>query len=618
MCGIVGFVSSVRRDGPAMVRALHHRGPDSSGVHESETHGKQVFLGHTRLSIIDLSEAGSQPMFNQDGRIAIVFNGEIYNFRELRSRYLRDRSFRSATDTEVLLGLYELLGLKCLDLLIGDFAIAILDGRRRKLVLVRDRIGVKPLYIWRRAGDLVFGSEIKSLLAGGVEPVLAQENLQSYFVFKYVPGTATLFRGVERLPPGCYLEYDLQTAAVEVVRYWQPDTATDGQLSYDDAQLRLRGALEDATRLRLVADVSVGNFLSGGLDSSIVASIVRDQPQISHYCAQQSAADVAQEGTTSDYAYASRLADEWQLKFKAIDIGAANTTLDQIGTTTFYGDDLIADSAQIPTYLITKGAAGSSRVFLSGMGADELLLGYSGHILALLDSYLGVIPGNSVIRSFLAGLAQGRGRFKNARRYLYRLGKYRAYTYRSGIYSLVGDYENSMALVEGDRERIEEILGSYFPRGGDPFEGFKAFEFDNFLQKNLAYTDRMSMANSVEVRVPFLDHRVVNLAYSLPRSYKLGPFGKGKRVLKAAYRGIVPDYVVNRRKAGFAMPIRSIFSSREAVASLLDRDLLAQATPISLAAVDGVVERHVLGLEDNSSIIYAVLSFQEWYRRFFT
>lgn len=618
MCGIVGFVSSSRRDGAAMVRSLHHRGPDANGAISEKVCGRDVFLGHTRLSIIDLSEAGTQPMFNESKLVGIAFNGEIYNFQELRARYLAGRTFKSATDTEVLLGLYEAMGIGCLDLLNGDFAFSVLDLSRRKLILVRDRIGVKPLYIWHRDGELVFGSEIKALLAGGIPLAVAEENIQSYFVFKYVPGNATLFQGVTRLPPGHFLEYDLESGAIRVVKYWEPDTASNEALSYVDARQNVREVVEDATRSRLIADVPVGTFLSGGLDSSIIASIVRGQPQISHYCARQSSGDVAQEGTTSDYTYARRLASQWGLDLQAVDIGAEEATLAQIGTTAWFCDDLIADSAQIPTFLITQGAAKSSRVFLSGMGADELFLGYAGHVLTLLDSYAGRIPGNAMALSWLSNLAQGKGRFKSARRYLYRLGKYHDYPYRSGIFSLVGDYETSMSLVAGDRESIADFLGSYFPPGGDPFEAFKKFEFDNFLQKNLAYTDRMSMANSVEVRVPFLDHRVVNLAYSLPRTFKLGRFGKGKRILKDAYRGIVPDYVIDRRKAGFAMPIRSIFGSRETALALLDFDVLSGAAPISVDAVRGIVDRHVLGLEDNSSLIYALLSFQEWYKRFFT
>jgi asparagine synthase (glutamine-hydrolysing) len=601
-----------------MVRALHHRGPDAQGSFGIEIGGRQVFLGHARLSIIDLSVAGTQPMFAADRKIALVFNGEIYNFQELRKRFLSDMQFHSATDTEVLLALYERMGLACLEHLNGDFAIAIVDQRCGKLLLIRDRIGVKPLYVWQRDEELVFGSEIKALLAGGVEPVLAKENLQKYFIFKYTPGVETLFRGVQRLPPGHWLEYDLATHRSRIGRWWEPPTETDHSISYADACGQVRDIVRDATTLRLIADVPVGNFLSGGLDSTIIASLIRDREQIVHYCARQSEAATAMEGTSSDYSHAQRLANDWQLNFRPIDIGAAELTREQISRTQYFADDLIADSAQIPSWLITEGGGKTSRVFLSGMGADEIFLGYVGHLLTLLSSYVDATPGHGVFLKAVSKLEQGRGRFKSIRRYLYRLGKYRNYpAWRPAIFSLVGDFETSASLVEGDRNEVEAYLASYFPQGQDPFQGFKRFEFDNFLQKNLSYTDRMSMANSVEVRVPFLDHRLVELAGTLPRHFKLSNLGKAKRILKDTFGGQLPAYITHRKKAGFAMPIRSIFGAQERVEALLDMPLLVDAAQLKVTAVKAMVEAHTAGREDNSSLIYALVSFQEWHRLFF-
>lgn len=598
-----------------MVASLRHRGPDASGHFGATVAGRQAWLGHARLSIIDLSAAGTQPMFAAGGDIALVFNGEIYNYRELRSRFLADLPFHSGTDTEVLLALYERMGLACLAELNGDFAIAILDRRANKLLLVRDRVGVKPLYYWQADGELVFGSEIKALLAAGVPAALATERLQAYFVYKYVPGNDTLFRDVQRLPPGHLLKYDLASGHSCVRRWWQPSTATDPNWTYEAAQARAVELVADATRLRLVADVPVGNFLSGGLDSSIIASFLREAPQIAHYCARQSEADVAREGTSSDFVHAERLAREWSLNFRPIDIGAAEITLEQINRTVRYADDLIADSAQIPAFLITAGGAATSRVFLSGMGADEIFLGYPGHLLTLLMRHLEWLPGHRVLLHSLSGIAQGRGRLKSARRYLYRLGRYRNYGQtRPAIFSLVGDFATAAALVPGDIEALLAHMAVYFPADEDPFEGFKRFELENFMQKNLSYSDRMAMANSVEVRVPFLDHRLVEFAWSLPRSFKLGHLGRTKRILKDAFSDRVPAHVVKRKKAGFAMPIRSIFGDAERALGLLNLPLLADTTGIVPAAARRVVEDHVNGLEDNSALIYAMLSFQEWYK----
>lgn len=618
MCGIAGYLSRRTLDGPAMVSALRHRGPDARGDHAVQLLGKQVFLGHARLSIIDLSEAGRQPMFADEGRIALVFNGEIYNFQELRERHLGDVQLHSRTDTEVILRLYERMGLACLDELNGDFAIAILDQRVGKLFLVRDRAGVKPVYYCGDAERLLFASEIKALVAGGLRPELDREGLQSYMVFKYTPGNDTLFRGVKRLPPAHYLECDVASGATRLVRYWQPGFEARSTLDYREAQAELHGLVADATRLRLIADVPVGTFLSGGLDSSIIASLVRGESRITHYCASQSMEDSRVEGTTPDFLYAQRLAGDWGLRLQPVDIGGANITPEQIGITVQFGDDLIADAAQIPSYLITRGAAGTSKVFLSGMGADEIFLGYSGHQLTLLWQWIERLRVPRGLLGLLTGLKQGRGAFKSFRRYLYRLGKYADYpAWRYGIFNIVGDYENSAAVIPGNREAIEQRLAGYFPEGADPFQCAKRFEYENFLQKNLGYVDRMSMANSVEVRVPYLDHRVMDFAWSLPRHYKLDNRARAKRVLVDAFRGEVPDYIINRRKAGFGMPIRSIFGAPGRALELLGLEGLCQIAPFDAAHIRGLVDRHAAGLEDNSSIIYALISFREWHRAHF-
>ncbi len=615
MCGIAGYVSATRRDGPAMVATLHHRGPDARGGFEASSGGHQLFLGHARLSIIDLSAAGNQPMCSTGEDIVLVFNGEIYNYRELRSRFLAGVPLHSNSDTEVLLALYERMGLACLEELNGDFAFALLDRRSGRLLLVRDRFGIKPLYYWRSGAELVFASEIKALFAAGVPAELADEHLQAYFAYKYVPGDDTLFRGVQRLPPGHLLDYDLASGKSTLRPWWQPRTATDPSWTYADAKARAVELVADATRLRLVADVPVGNFLSGGLDSSIIASFLREAPQIAHYCARQSEADLAREGTSSDFAHASRLAQDWGLTLRPIDIGAAEITREQVRRTVRYADDLIADSAQIPSFLITQGGAATSRVFLSGMGADEIFLGYAGHLLTLLVDRIGRLPGHRLLLASLTGIAQGRGRFKSARRYLYKLGKYRNLgAARPAVFSLVGDFDTAVGLVPGNREALLAGLAAWFPAGEDPFDGFKRFEFANFLQKNLSYSDRMSMANSVEMRVPFLDHRVVEFAWSLPRTFKLSNRGRAKRILKDAFRDRVPAYVIDRKKAGFAMPIRSLFGDRERALGLLDLPLLADTARVEPAAARDLVERHVAGLEDHSALIYALLSFQEWYR----
>lgn len=618
MCGIAGYVATASVDGQRMLESIKHRGPDAFGGHSVAIQGRQVFLGHARLSIIDLSAAGHQPMFAAEGRIALVYNGEVYNFAELRDRHLQGVPLRSRSDTEVVLRLYEKLGLDFVHELNGDFAIAILDQRINKLFLIRDRLGIKPVYFTELPDRFLFASEIKALLAGGLEPRLDIEGLQRYFVFKYTPGNDTLFQGVSRLPPGHLLELDIGSGRREIRRYWDPGFERRSSLGYEDARRQLRDLVADATAIRLVADVPVGTFLSGGIDSTIIAGLLRDQQQITHYCARQAEEATQAEGTVSDYAHAQRVAEGWGLRLLPVDLGESTVTREQIRRSGFYGDDLIADSAQVPCYLITRGAAGTSKVFLSGMGADEILLGYPGHQLSLLWTYIEKLPFAKAALGAFSGIDQGRGAFKAFRRYLYRLGKYRNYRdYRYGIFNIVGDFENSAGVVGGDLQGLLQRLEGYFPDGADPFECFKRFEYENFLQKNLSYVDRMSMANSVEVRVPYLDHRVVELAWSLPRSYKLGALGRTKRILVDAFSDLLPEHVVRRRKAGFGMPIRSVFSSRDKVAELLDLELLSGVARFDVDHIRRLVAAHADGREDNSSIIYALISFQEWHETFF-
>ncbi|MCO6499532.1 MAG: asparagine synthase (glutamine-hydrolyzing) [Vicingus serpentipes] len=615
MCGITGYIASNKLPIDAMVSVLEHRGPDAHGVYETAINQKNIGLGHARLSILDLSEKGNQPFLSTDGKVHLVYNGEVYNFQELKAQYLKEEEFVSDTDTEVILKLYQQKGIASLELLNGDFAMAILDQNNNKLFLIRDRAGVKPLYYHFYNEQLVFGSEIKSILKAGIQPELAIENLQKYFVFKYSPASETLFKNIHRLPPAHFGVYDLTNNSFDLKRYWQPNTKQYQNISYQEAQQEVKRLLQDATEKRLIADVPVGTFLSGGLDSSIIASFLKGNDNIMHYCASKEVKDLKKEGTTSDFQYAQQLAKEWNLNMTEIPIGSDNASLEQIRNTIKYGDDLIADGSQIPSFLITQQAAKQSKVILSGMGADELFLGYAGHQMTLLDGWLGRIPFSKGIAKGLHGLDQGKGKLKAFRRYLHKLGKYYNYpNYKYGLYTIVGDYENALSVFKGDAENTTQFLSSYFPEGADPYECFKKFEYENFLQKNVSYLDRMTMANSVEGRVPFLDYRIIELAHALPRKYKLSNAGTTKAVLKSAFKNDLPDYVTNRRKAGFGMPLRSIFSSEEKINELLDRELLNSIDGFSTESIEQHIQAHLSGREDNSALIYAIISFQEWYK----
>jgi asparagine synthase (glutamine-hydrolysing) len=251
------------------------------------------------------------------------------------------------------------------------------------------------------------------------------------------------------------------------------------------------------------------------------------------------------------------------------------------------------------------------------MGADELFLGYAGHQMTLLDSWLSKMPFSKFIAKRLYAIDQGNGKFKAFRRYLHKLGKYYSYPhFKYGLYTIVGDYENSLSIFKGSENKSKEILESYFPKNTNPYDCFKTFEYENFLHKNLSYLDRMTMANGVEGRVPFLDHRIIEFAHTIPRKYKLSNTGVTKTVLKEAFKNDLPSYVTKRRKAGFGMPLRSIFSAEEKINELLDRDLFKSIDGFSIEEIERIIKNHISGREDNSALIYALISFQEWYKMY--
>lgn len=618
MCGIAGYIATDVLNGDAMSASLVHRGPNAHSHFAAQNQGRQVYMCHTRLSIIDLSERGVQPMHSDDGNIVLTFNGEIYNFLELKEKYLKGRSFNSTSDTEVVLKLYELKGIEFLGLLNGDFAISIFDKRVQKFFVIRDRLGVKPLYFYWKGGKLVYGSEVKALLASGIPASLNQDAVQRFFVYKYSPEQETLFKDIDRVHPGSYLVYDFANHSLEAKTYWTlPDQQVD--TSYPEAQEQLEHLMEDATKIRLISDVPVGSFLSGGLDSTIIAYYLRDRKDIRHFCASKNAEDLKKEGSSSDYHYARQLADTWGLNLKEIKIGSEELNPQQLDTVLHFGDDLIADGSQIPSYLITKEAAKEITVILSGMGADELFYGYAGHQLALLAQYFNKIPGalrKPILKQF-ENLNTGSGRFKPYKRYLYKFGKNFKYKHlQYGVYSVVGDFENSMSVFRSTGADATAILDKYFKPEGDPFRSQTQFEVNNFLVKNLHYVDRMSMGNSVENRVPFLDHRLVEFAVGLPREYKLGGNLLTKKILKDTYGPKIPSYIIKRRKAGFGMPLRSIFSDEKKIDKLLDWSFFENFEGFSMADINRIKDEHLRGIGDNSSIIFALISFQAWYKKY--
>jgi asparagine synthase (glutamine-hydrolysing) len=367
-----------------------------------------------------------------------------------------------------------------------------------------------------------------------------------------------------------------------------------------------------------MSDVPLGTFFSGGLDSSIIVYHLKDHKDIIHYAARKTIEDLKKEGSTSDYYYAEKFAREYSLNLIPIDIGNEELNIELIKKTIYYSDDLIADGSQIPSFLITLEASKRTKVLLSGMGADELFLGYAGHQLTLMASYFDNLPGflKSILGSILGNLKAGQGLLKAYKRYLQKFGRYYNNPLRYGFYNIVGDLENSLSVYSSPNIDPLKLFKKYFQNDNDPFDNIFDFELNNFLIKNLHYIDRMCMANSVEGRIPFLDYRLVEFAYSLPRSYKLSQTGKSKRILKDMASAYLPEYIIKRRKAGFGMPLRSILSNEEKINSLIDFEMLNEIKNFSVDSIRRIIKNHINGTEDNSALIYSIISFQLWYKEF--
>jgi asparagine synthase (glutamine-hydrolysing) len=584
------------------VEALLHRGPDFGNSFKEWVGKRCLFLGHRRLSIIDLSDEGNQPM--HEGEISIVFNGEIYNFRELRAAHLGGESFHSNSDTEVVLKLYRKFGADFIHHLKGDFAMAIFDRHKGELLLIRDRMGVKPLYIYESDGLLGFSSEIKAFKQAGLNLSQREDGLGKFLVFKYSPAQDTLYNEVRRLAPGTILRLELNSGKSTERKYWNlQDEVKPFRGSFDDAKVELRERLGAAIEERLIADVPIANYLSGGLDSSIIAYHLRGK-EFTHYCAVKDERDLKAEGTTSDGAFAKKLAADWNLNLETISIGLNQLTPDLIRKSITACDDLIADGSIIPAMLIAERAAQKHRVVLSGMGADELFLGYNGHFLLKLTQMAQSVPGFKGLASpLLQKIKAGKGPFKAYRRYLQKWGNNLGKEYQAARFSVVGDVDSAMSLLK----RPQDLAEIFEHHNGNSFDELFDFEMENFLVKNLHYLDGSSMAYGLESRVPYLDHEFVAFAASLPVDFKLDNQLRSKKILKAAYADVLPADITKRRKAGFGMPLRSLLSKRAVLDQLLPYDVLDATGQIDMDQLRKLEEAHISGKQDQSALLYGLV-----------
>jgi asparagine synthase (glutamine-hydrolysing) len=629
MCGIVGMW--IRKDGDSSLSdsldAIAHRGPDGRGEYRDERHG--VVLGHVRLAIIDLSPAGAQPMASDDGQVVLVLNGEIYNFRELRAELeARGVAFRGHSDTEVLLRLYLADGLAILQRLNGIFAFAIYDGRRGELVLARDALGVKPLYFNESIAGLAFASEIKALSAL-TDPgdTLDLPAVHRYLTFLWCPGEGTPFVDVRKLPPGEFMRISAGRIVERRRWYTLPQCRLRPKhLRADDAVASVQDALRRAVLRQLVADVPIGAFLSGGLDSSAVVAFVREQvPDVR--CFTIDVAGNGDAGDTNDLPYARRVAQHLAVPLDVVRVDSVRMASD-IERMVWQLDEPLADPAPLNVlYICELARSAGIKVLLSGAGGDDLFTGYRRHLALRYERLWSWLP--PVAR---AGLGRATRRLDQRSGLGRRLARLFAGAEKSGDERLVsyfawaqrGDllplYSAEMrAAVEGIRAgqpMLDFLRG--IPEDRTPMDRMLALEQRFFLaDHNLIYTDKMSMAAGVEVRVPFLDTDLVELAARIPDGLKQR--GRvGKWVLRKAMEPYLPRDVIYRPKTGFGAPLRRWmrYELRELLGDLLSDDSVRRRGLFNPQAVQRLITDNDTGRRDAAYTLLSLLCIEIWCRRF--
>jgi asparagine synthase (glutamine-hydrolysing) len=631
ICGTAGFADE--RVIISMTEAIHHRGPDDGGVYVSPDH--VVSLGNRRLAILDLSVAGHMPMSNDSGTMWLTYNGEVYNFRELRRDLeARGHRFRSDGDTEVVLRGYEAWGLGVLSRLKGMFAFALWDAAKRELVLARDRFGIKPLYYYAGGNELVFASEIKSIWRSRrPSPVLNPESVHAYLIHTWVPGPETVLRDVRRLSPAHVLVW--KSGRFDITPYYVPPaprtTLRDEREDIDE----FRGLFDAAVERHLVSDVPVGIFASGGVDSTaILDAAARKTPGVDAYTIEYEADAGRWEQSDEDARFAQLTAARYGARHHRIILKPDVATL--LPAVAAHMDEPVADTAAVSALLICRAAKPTATVLLSGMGADELLAGYSVYrafALAQMLSHIPPVLRNRLLLPLVRTLRHARhaapimrpGLLLAVQRFAEKLFL-NADASREALYLSYrswGGTPTEMAALLAPELRAAVRDTSPYRRQWELFERAKdcdwlsrllMVEAQTFLPDlNLLYSDKMSMAASVELRVPFLDSDLADFVFSLPPDLKL----KGrvtKYILRRAMEGRIPTSVLRRRKAPFASPMRYWFRNdlREMLQDRLSSSEIRSRGVFDPDRVSAVLAAYLAGEHDNVHLIYALLHFQLW------
>jgi asparagine synthase (glutamine-hydrolysing) len=627
MCGIAGFVqfkpglSLKMKHLEEMTECLKHRGPDDKGFYQKGPVG----LCMTRLSIVDVG-GGAQPISNERGNVWVVFNGEIYNHLELR-KPLQEAGHRFTThsDTEILVHAYEEWGDGFIPKLRGMFAFAIWDDTFQKLILARDHVGVKPLYYTTADGHLLFGSEIKALLSVDTVPrKVDSKQILTLMTLQYVPTPDTLFKGIRKLPAGHYLT--CQSGKMTIKPYWKlpqvPKELRDAKVTAEQEKNwieELRFKFFASVKEQLMADVPLGAFLSGGLDSSFVVASMTHQ---THRAVKTYSVGFANEQDFNELKHAQKVSKFLKSQHREIMVDARMLN-DLIPKLVRYQDDPVIDPAVLPTFVVSLFARQEVKVVLTGEGADELFGGYRRYSFDQLAGTVHAAPGwmrkmGSLFTGHMPDPYHQAWQALNKEDLVKRHMAWSRLCLEETLQGLAGEkllYEMEHSKVE---ESLERIFEGAEPYGFDNLNVMLYMDLKTWLPDDLLNkVDRMSMAASLEARVPYLDHRIVEFAFSLPSSMKLNG-NTGKYILKKAAEKYIPTEIIRRKKMGFGVPLASWFRKelRPLLADILHSERFQKRGYFNLARTEELLEEHMSGKKDHHLLLYGLLLVELWHRRF--
>ena len=643
MCGIAGLIGldpepRVR----AMLPTIEHRGRDDEGVWTSpaiDETKRQTCMGHRRLAIIDTSSAGHQPMVSADGRYVITFGGEIYNYPELRAELEgKGRAFSTETDTEVLLTAFAEWGTRCLPRLNGMFHFAVWDNQDRTLTLARDHVGIKPLYYFYKTaqsgqpGSFIFASEVKAILATGLVPrALDTEALHQFLTFLWAPDPNTLFQGIKTLPPGHVLQW--HDGEVTINEWWDVSFA-EIEEGRSEAwwQEQVLETLDKVVGMEMVADVPLGSFLSGGIDSSGIVAMMKHHSngrKVSTYTVGITAEDLRYDIIPDDVQWARRVNEHLQTDYHEITLQPSVAEL--LPKLVYHLDEPVIDMA-IPSYLVSQAARESLRVMLSGMGGDEVFAGYPRQLAMKIAGAFDPVPSMlrrplmKTIEHALPGGLPGKltAPLRNAKKFARSAGL--DFEERYLGYGTYFTDEAKRQLYSDDMRAATREMDAYsahrryFARAqkAAPLNRLLYVDLKTFLPcLNLITTDKTSMAANLEVRVPFLNRHMIELAARMPPELKLQGF-KRKYILKKALEKVLPREVVWRKKAGFGAPIRSWLRGplKPLVADLLSPEVIRKRGLFRPEEVQRLIEKNLSGREDLNLQVFQLLTLELWQREF--